>query len=151
MFITINLHIQKIGMQDINILKISIKQYSFSGSIRGIMRHETEAYGPQFVLYYRKISFWGCRKQEMVQSDRRMTSFLLNLMSGVLLIHRWEIVHTSLNQLTLIWDSVSSTKVHYHININRFNMHIVDKCMKTVVLQQWQWQWKILYCQLPQK
>ena len=72
-----------------------------------------------------------------MQSDRRMTSFfLLNLRSGVLPIHGEERVQTSSRQLILIWDSISSSKVHYHININRFNMHIVDKYMKTGILQQ---------------
>ena len=51
-----------------------------------------------------------------------MTSFLLNIRSGVLLIHGEERVQTS--------STLSSSKVHYHININRFNMHIVDKYMK---------------------
>ena len=86
--------------------------------------------GPNFCYTIENISFWGCRKQEMVQSGRRMTSFLLNLRSGVLLIHGEERVQTSSKQLILIWDSISSSKVHYHININRFNMHIVDKYMK---------------------
>ena len=65
-----------------------------------------------------------------------MTSFLLNLRSGVLLIHRQERVQTSSKQLILIWDSISSSKFHYHMNINRFNMHIVDKYMKTGIFQQ---------------
>ena len=60
-----------------------------------------------------------------------MTSFLLNLRSGLLLIHRQERVQTSSKQLILIWDSISSSKVHYHININGFNMHIVDEYMKS--------------------
>ena len=44
-----------------------------------------------------------------------MTSFLLNLRSRVLLIHGEERVQTSSKQLILIWDSISSSKVHYHI------------------------------------
>ena len=60
-----------------------------------------------------------------------MTSFfILNLRSGVLLIQGQERVQTSSKQLILIWDSISSSKVHYHININGFNMHIVDEYMK---------------------
>ena len=56
--------------------------------------------------------------------------FFLNLRSGVLLIHGPESVQTSSKQLILIWDSISSSKVHHHININGFNMHIVDEYMK---------------------
>ena len=59
-----------------------------------------------------------------------MTSFLLNLRSGVLLIHGQERVQTCSKQSILIWDSISSSKVHYHININGFNNHIVDEYMK---------------------
>ena len=66
-----------------------------------------------------------------MQSDIRMTSFLLNLRSGVLLIHGQQRVQTSSKQLILIWDSISSSKVHYHININGFNMHIVGEYMKS--------------------
>ena len=55
--------------------------------------------------------------------------FLLNLRSGVLLIHGQERVQTSSKQLILIWDSISSYKVHYQIKINGFNMHIVDEYM----------------------
>ena len=117
-------------MQDINTLKISLKHYSFSGSIHGKGGMKPKLMGPSFCYTIENISFWGCRKQEMVQSDRRMTSFLLNLRSGVLLIYRQERVQTSSKQLILIWDSISSSKVHYHININGFNMHIVDEYMK---------------------
>ena len=91
--------------------------------------------GPNFCYTIENISFWGCRKQEMVQSDRRMTSILINLRSGVLLIHGEERVQTSSKQLILIWDSILSSKVHHLININWFNMHIVDKYMKTCILQ----------------
>ena len=117
-------------MQDINTLKISIKHYSFSGSIHGKGGVKPKLMGPNFCYTIENISFWGCRKQEMVQSDRRMTSFLLNLRSGVLLIHGQERIQTSSKQLILIWDSISSSKVYYHININGFNMHIVDEYMK---------------------
>ena len=117
-------------MQDINTLKINISHYSFSGSIHGKGGMKPKLMGPNFCYTIENISFWGCRKQEMVQSGRRMTSFLLNLRSGVLLIHGEERVQTSSKQLILIWVSISSSKVHYHININRFNMHIVDKYMK---------------------
>ena len=54
----------------------------------------------------------------------------------MLLIHGQERVQTSSKQLILIWDSISSSKFHYHMNINRFNMHIVDKYMKTGIFQQ---------------
>ena len=118
-------------MQDINTLKISIKHYSFSGSIHGKGGMKPKLMGPNFCYTIENISFWGCRKQGMVQSDRRMTSFLLSLRSGLLLIHRQERVQTSSKQLVLIWDSISSSKVHYHININGFNMHIVDEYMKS--------------------
>ena len=106
-------------MQDINTLKISFKHYSFSGSIHGKGGMKPKFMGPNFCYTIENISFWGCRKQEMVQSDRRMTYFLVNLRSGVLLIHGQERVLTSPKQLILIWDSISS-KVHYHININGF-------------------------------
>ena len=117
-------------MQDINTLKISVKYYSFSGSIHGKGGMKPKLMGPNFCYTIENI-FWGCRKQVMVQSDRRITSFLLNLRSGVLLIHGQERVQTSSKQLILIWDSISSSKVNYHMNINGFNMHIVDEYMKS--------------------
>ena len=89
-----------------------------------------------FCYTIENISFWGCREQKMVQSERRMTSFIKNLMNGVLLIHGQERVQISTKQLTLIWDSISSSKVHCQINIIRFNMHIVGTYMKTGILQQ---------------
>ena len=118
-------------MQDINTLKISIKHYSSSGSIHGKGGMKPKLMDPNFCYTIENILFWGCRKQEMVQSDRKMTSFLLNLRSGVLLIHGQERVQTSSKQIILIWDSISSSKVHYHININGFNMRIVDEYMKS--------------------
>ena len=125
-------------MQDINTLKINIKHYSFSGSIHGKGGMKPKLMDPNFCYTIENISFWGCRKQEMVQSDRGMTSFfLLNLRSGVLFIHGQERVQTTSRQLILIWDSISSSKVHYHIDINGFNMHIVDEYMKAGILQQW--------------
>ena len=113
-------------MQDINTRKKSIKHYSFSGSIHGKGGMKLKLMGPNFCYTLENISFLGCRKQEMVQSDRGMTffCFLLNLRSGVLLIHGQARVQTSSRQLILIWDSISSSKVHYHINI------------KTGILQQ---------------
>ena len=114
-------------MQDINTLKISIKHYSFSGSIHGKGGMKPKLMGPNFCYTIENIPFWGCRKQEMVQSERRMTSFILNLRSGVLLIHGQERVQIFTKQLTLIWDSISSSKVRYHLNINRFSMHIIDE------------------------
>ena len=51
-------------------------------------------------------------------------------------IHGQERVQISTTQLTLIWDSISSSKVHCQINIIGFNMHIVETYMKTGILQQ---------------
>ena len=122
MFITIYNYIYtRYRMQDINTLKKSIKYQSFSDSMHGKGGIKPKLMDPNFCYTIENISFWGCRKQEMVQSERRMTSFILNLRSGVLLIHGQERVQTSTKQLTLIWDSISSSKFHYNININRFN------------------------------
>ena len=120
-------------MQYINTLKISIKYYSFSGSIHDKRGMKPKLMGPNLCYTIENISFEGAEKQEMVQSDRIMTScFLLNLRSGVLLIHGPERVQTSSKQSSLIWVSISFSKAHYHIDINRFNMHIVHIYMKTV-------------------
>ena len=62
-------------MQDINTLKKSIKHYSFSGSIDGKGGMKPRLMGPNFCYTIENISFWGCRKQEMVHNDRIMTSF----------------------------------------------------------------------------
>ena len=112
-------------------LKKSIKYYSLSDSIHGKGGMKPKLIGPNFCYTIENIPFWGCRKREMVHSERRMTSILLNLRSGVLLIHGQERVQTSTKQLALIWDSISSSGVHYH---NRFNKHIVHTYMQADIL-----------------
>ena len=52
-------------MQDINTLKISIKHYSFSGSIHGKGGMKPKLMGPNFCYTIENISFEGA---EMVQS-----------------------------------------------------------------------------------
>ena len=76
MFISIELHIYKYRMQDINTLKISIKHYSLSVCIHDKGGMKPKLMCPNFCYTIENISFWGCRKHEMVKSDRRMTSFL---------------------------------------------------------------------------
>ena len=68
-------------MQDINTLSLALSM------LKG---HETEAHGPQFLLYNRKHFILGCKRQEMVQNERRMTSFIIDLKSRVLLMHGQE-------------------------------------------------------------
>ena len=65
----------KYRMQDINALKISIKHFSVSCSIHVKGGTKPRLMCPNFCFTIENISFWGCRKQEMVQSDRRMASF----------------------------------------------------------------------------
>ena len=117
-------------MQDINTLKISIKHYSFSGSIHGKGGMKPKLMGPNFCYAIENISFRGCRNRKWCRVKEEWHIFLLNLRSGVLLIHGQERVQTSSKQFILIWDSISSSKVHFDININGFNMHIVDEYME---------------------
>ena len=106
-----------------NTLKKSTKHYSFSDSIHGKGGIKPKLMGPNFWYAIENISFWGPRKQEMVQSERRMTSFLLNFKKWSI-SHSWARDSSNIYKTTLIWDSITYPKVHYHIKINSFNMHI---------------------------
>ena len=136
MFIIKDLHISKLHDAKYKYTEKSVEN-SFFDSNHGQGGMKPKLMDPNFCYTIVNISFWGCRKQEMVQSESRMTPFSLYLRSGKYYSYMDKIQFKHL-QNNKHWFGIQFRILRIiATKINWFNIHKLHTCMQTGILQHW--------------